>query len=109
MQKLRNAMITSAVLSIGILGTGTLFAQEQAQEKGQQHDSMMDEGGMNDNMMKKCSAMMGKDAGNMMDDGEMNDNMRKKCNDMMGKDGMHDNMMDEGGKSGNMMDEGGKQ
>ncbi len=77
MRKLRNAMFTVAVVSVGAFGAGSLFAQEEAKDKVQSNDmhghmmgegGMMSEGGMHGNMMgmmgqmhsmmEKCNAMM---------------------------------------------------
>lgn len=72
MRKIRNAMIATAALTAGIFGSGSLFAQEGAQQEGVEgndmHGNMMEGGGMNgdmmgmmgqmSSMMKKCNAMM---------------------------------------------------
>jgi hypothetical protein len=72
MRKIRNAMIATAVLTMGIFGAGPIFAQDDAQQEGMEgndmHGKMMEGGGMNGNMM------------GMME--QMND-MMEKCNAMM--------------------------
>ncbi|MAX33927.1 MAG: hypothetical protein CME72_12775 [Halomonadaceae bacterium] len=61
MQKL---MFTAAIIAVSILGAGSLFAQEDAQnEKAQPNGmqgNMMNEGGVHGNMMGQMSSMMEK-------------------------------------------------
>ena len=70
MRKIRNAVLTAAVLTVGTFGAGSLSAQENAQKEsggadkmqGGMHE-MMQGGGMMEemsSMMKKCNAMMDK-------------------------------------------------
>ena len=75
MRKLRNAMLTVAVVSVGTFGASSLFAQDEAKDQAasnDMHGHMMGEGGM----------MMGEGGmhGNMM--GQMH-SMMEKCNAMM--------------------------
>jgi hypothetical protein len=75
MRKIRNVMLTAAVITVGTFGAGSLFAQENAQKEEAQPNGMQGnmmgegnmrgEGGMHGNMMgqmhsmmEKCSAMM---------------------------------------------------
>lgn len=71
MRKRRNAILTTTIIVISGFGTGSLLAQEDAQQEPMEgksmHGDMMQEGGMHgmmgmmsemNAMMEKCNAMM---------------------------------------------------